>query len=82
MKRLPWGTFSTVEGYVTGVEWYDKSRHRNPRYRVTIQATRHHRVTLLTEIDGQVGYAATNYRGRHVRAALNEYGHIRQIEES
>jgi hypothetical protein len=51
----------TVTGHVLTIEHEATSRMGNPTYRVTLTDGR----WWLTETNGGVGYAATNYRPRH-----------------
>ena len=50
----------TTTGDVDTVDHVATSRNGNPTYRVTLTDGR----SFLTETDGSVGYAATNYRPR------------------
>ena len=49
---------TTTRGTVESIDHAATSRNGNPTYRVTLTDGR----SFLTETDGSVGYAATNYR--------------------
>ena len=48
----------TITGQIVSVEHAATSRNGNPTYRVTLEDG----TSFLTETDGSVGYAATNFR--------------------